>query len=119
LQAFSGNPKPPPLKESCEHMAKDWRLENLETNPDLLGAKFVRKPYRAYRPDWEHDHCAGCWARLIEPGVEIEGEPSLHEGYAVTEEYPRGADYEWVCPSCFAEFGQDMGFVDVTPRNPD
>lgn len=101
--------------EGFKAMTKDWRLENLESNPQLFGISFIRKPYHAYRSDWNHDHCAGCWTRLTEPSLETEGEATLHEGYAVTDKYPFGAEYEWVCPSCFAEFGDAMGFIDVTP----
>jgi hypothetical protein len=61
-------------------MTKDWRLEHLETQPYLRGAAFTRKPYRAYSATWEHDHCAGCWAKFMEPPAE-----ELHEGYATTE----------------------------------
>jgi hypothetical protein len=57
------------------------------------------------------DHCAACWATLTEPG--IEGENFLHEGYATTAEYVRGAEYEWVCVPCFERFGADMAWVDL------
>ncbi len=95
-------------------MTKDWRLENLELQP-LYGVRLVRKPYRSNRPDWEHDHCLGCWAKLMEP--DVEGDDIIHEGYATTDDYPRGADYNWVCPSCFEEFRDAMGWVDATPKN--
>jgi hypothetical protein len=95
-------------------MTKDWRLENLETFPHMRGVKFVRKPYRAYRPGWEHDHCNGCWTTLTEPGYE--GEDIVHEGYATTAEYVYGAEYDWVCIPCFEEFRETMEWVDVTPR---
>jgi hypothetical protein len=95
-------------------MEKDRRLEHLETQPELRGVQFVRKHYRAYRPGWDHDHCVGCWATLAEPGST---EPdALHEGYATTERYFRGAEYEWVCPECFSLFAPEMGWSDVTPR---
>ena len=95
-------------------MTKDWRLQNLESQP-LRGVRWVRKVYRVRRPDWTHDHCVGCWAKLMEPGVE--GDDIIHEGYATTEDYTRGADYDWVCPSCYELFRDDMEWVDVTPKN--
>ena len=95
-------------------MAKDWRLEHLETQPFLRGVAFTRKPYRQYRPGWDHDHCVACWARLAEPPV---GEDdTLREGYATTEDFVRGADYEWVCVPCFGLFREDMGWIEITPQ---
>ena len=80
-------------------MAEDWRAEVLETLPELRDQSFVRKQYAAYRPDWDHDHCAVCGVKFAEH--DIEGETVLREGYAITADYKRGADYEWVCPECF------------------
>jgi hypothetical protein len=92
-------------------MADDWRVQQLETIQYLRGQSFVRKAYTAYRPDWDHDHCAVCWTKIAEPRVEAD---ALHEGYAVTADYENGADYEWVCADCF-EFGKaEMEWSDVT-----
>jgi len=74
--------------------ADDWRLLNAKR---LRGQKFRWKRYTKPSPDWDHDHCSGCWAKF----GEIEGPEILHEGYGVTEGYEKGADYEWVCQSCF------------------
>lgn len=89
-------------------MSDDWRLENLKMWPRLRGLAWVRKPYSAYRPGWEHDHCAACNKTLAEPG--IEGEDVVHEGYATTSDYEKGADYEWICVECFGDFKGDMGW---------
>ena len=99
-------------------MTKDWRLERLETQPWLRAVSFVRMPYRAYRADWDHDHCAACWAKFAELNVP---EPEcLHEGYATTASYVHGAEYEWVCPPCFSQFAGDMDWTDVKqPANGD
>ncbi len=94
-------------------MAKDWRVENFESS-GLRGAMLVRKPYQQWSATWDHDHCAGCWAKLMEPGHE--GEDIQHEGYATTAEFVRGAEYEWVCIECFELFHDEMQWVDVTPR---
>ena len=93
-------------------MPEDWRTEQLETIPYLRGQSFIRKPYTAYRPDWDHDHCAVCWTKLAESHVEAEAE---HEGFAVTAEYELGADYEWICAGCFDFAKEAMGWRDVTP----
>jgi hypothetical protein len=92
-------------------MTKDARLEQFEATTDLRGADLVRKTYRAYRPGWDHDHCAGCFAKFAE--FDIPGERVEHEGYATTSAYPRGADYEWVCVSCFGLFRDEMGWREI------
>jgi len=84
----------------------------LGTLPYLRGQDFIRKPYKAYRHDWEHDHCAVCGVTLMEPGAE--GKDILHEGYATTPGYQYGEDYEWVCAECFAASKDTMDWRDVT-----
>ena len=51
----------------------------------------------------------------MEPGVEAED--VLHEGYATTTEFARGADYEWVCAECFEAFAGEMDWTDATTRH--
>lgn len=94
-------------------MTEDWRYAHLRTQPHLIGISFMRKPYRAYRLGWEHDHCVGCWAKFVEFGIEEEG--IVHEGYATTSEYVHGGEYEWVCVPCFEQFHDVMKWMDVTP----
>jgi hypothetical protein len=89
-------------------MTRDWRLEHLETQPYLRGVCFERKPYRPPRPGWEHDHCAGCWAKLAQAGDATAGADLVHEGYATCADFMRGADYEWVCIPCFDRFAAAM-----------
>jgi hypothetical protein len=71
----------------------------------------MRKPYATYRPGWDHDHCAACNKKLAEPG--IEGADVVHEGYATTSDYEKGADYEWVCVECFCDFKDDMSWMEA------
>jgi hypothetical protein len=92
-------------------MSEDWRFENLKMWPYLRGVSWVRKPYSAYRPGWDHDHCAACNKTLAEPG--IEGDDVAHEGYATTAEYEKGADYEWLCVECFHDFKGAMGWSEA------
>jgi hypothetical protein len=94
-------------------MEKDWRLANLEGQLYLRGVTFVRKPYKDFRPGWNHDHCVACWVTLAEP--KIEGRDILHEGYATTAEFVRGADYDWVCPECFNLFRDYMAWKEIEP----
>ena len=93
-------------------MPDEWRAEILETLPYLRGQSFIRKPYKAYRADWEHDHCAVCFAKLMEEGEGVED--TLHEGYATTSDYQKGEDFEWVCAECFAASREVMGWKDAT-----
>lgn len=94
-------------------MKKDWRLEQLEARPYLRGVAFARKPYRAPNREWDHDHCTACWTTLAE--AHIKRADIIHEGYATTEEFARGPDYEWLCVPCFEEFSAVMKWRDVTP----
>ena len=96
-------------------MTKDWRLERLEDQEFLYGVRFERKSYRAYRSGWEHDHCAGCWQKLVEAGSAEKD--AIYEGYATTDEYIHGAEYVWVCASCFDAFGELMGWKGAAPQN--
>lgn len=86
-------------------MEPDWRLEKLEGS-DLKGAQLEWKTYRAPRPDWDHDHCAGCWAKFAEYADPQES--ILHEGYATGPEHPGRAEYEWICPECFDDLAEAM-----------
>jgi hypothetical protein len=93
----------------------DWRLSGQERF--LQGAELVRKPYRAFSETWEHDHCAFCWATFMDPAFSekhrkyVEEHPEvLTEGYATTADHPRGADYHWICPDCFADFADRFGW---------
>jgi hypothetical protein len=91
-------------------MDEDPRLQHLKTQPYLRGARFQRKPYRLYRPGWDHDHCAACWAKFTV--VTGGDEPSLQEGYATCADYVHGAEYDWVCPACFELFRTEMGWLE-------
>jgi hypothetical protein len=87
----------------------DWRLTGQETY--LKGVSLVRKPYRAYSGQWEHDHCEFCTAKFMDAAYSeahstfIEEHPEvLTEGYATTADGRHGADYYWICPRCFDDF---------------
>lgn len=80
---------------------KDWRLENAAF---LRGATFARRRWRAPRQDWDHDHCAACWAKLAEFGG-----PEVHrEGYATTADHEQGEAYYWICPPCFLDLQEKL-----------
>jgi DNA-directed RNA polymerase subunit RPC12/RpoP len=92
-------------------MTIDWRLERLLDQEYLHGVKFHRAPYRQYRPGWDHDHCAGCWAKFAE--YDSDQEVIEHEGYTTGDDYVHGAEYWWVCLTCFSEFKEAMGWPEV------
>jgi hypothetical protein len=96
-------------------VAEDWRLEQLKRHPLLRGKRFQRKPYRQRSAEWDHDHCAGCWAKFMATGKGSGdgAEPILYEGFATCSDYPLGAEYEWVCPECFDLFKDDMGWIEA------
>lgn len=70
--------------------------------------KLRRKAYHAPSKEWDHDHCAACWAKFADNTAE-----TLPDGYATTAEYKLGEDYEWVCPTCFVELGAVMNWIQV------
>ncbi len=81
----------------------DSRLRGQENY--LAGAKLVRRPYRRYaaNPNWDHDHCAFCWAKFM-----VEDCPDvLHEGYATLD------DYHWICEGCFQDFREQFRWTVV------
>jgi hypothetical protein len=70
------------------------------------GTTLELRAYRAPRPEWDHDHCIFCWAKLMDPSLSdasrrmIEKDPEI-----LTAGYTGEANgAEWVCPSCFEEF---------------
>ena len=91
-------------------MSEDTQL--LEMLKGLRDVSFERKLYRTYQPGWDHDHCPACGVTLTEPT-----HPDLnaiHEGFATTDDYEMGAEYEWVCPACFERLRGPMGWTDAT-----
>jgi len=68
--------------------------------------------YRAPRPNWDHDHCVACWAKFAE--FEDSKEPIKHEGYTTCSDYRHGAEYDWVCLQCFADFMVAMEWRQIT-----
>jgi hypothetical protein len=72
---------------------EDWRLRGQEDY--LQGATLVRKRYKAWSDDWEHDHCEFCWTKFMDPDFSpehrkfIDKNPEvLTEGYAVDGRAP-------------------------------
>jgi hypothetical protein len=81
---------------------KQWRIDNAQ---HLRAVRLKLQPYRQPSEAWDHDHCAGCWAKF----AEFEGADIHHEGYATCSDYPKGARYEWVCATCFIDLQWTAG----------
>jgi hypothetical protein len=84
-----------------------WRIDNAG---HLKGLRLQRRRYTRWGDNWDHDHCAACWAKFSE----IEGSESQHEGYATRDDYPKRAGYEWVCLTCFEDLKDDMRWSAVS-----
>jgi len=82
---------------------KQWRIDNAN---HLQNVRWQFRRYARWSENWDHDHCAACWAKFAEfAGLDIQ-----HEGYATSDDYPKGAGYEWVCTTCFNDLKEDMGW---------
>jgi hypothetical protein len=84
----------------------DWRSDNCKR---LRGLTFRRKNYGKWSERWDHDHCAACFAKF----AEFKGSEIQHEGYATCDDYKHGADYDWICVSCFSDLKDEMGWKEV------
>jgi hypothetical protein len=87
----------------------DWRLDNVR---GLESLRFRRKQYRRWSESWDHDHCAACSAKF----AEFDAPHILHEGYATCEDYKHGADYDWLCVTCFNELRDVMNWSEATDQ---
>jgi hypothetical protein len=75
---------------------KEWRLNNAR---HLAGLKLQHRNYARWSENWDHDHCAACFAKF----AEFDGPDVQHAGYATRDDYKHGAGYEWVCSRCFSD----------------
>ena len=80
---------------------KQWRIDNARR---LTGVRLQFRRYTRWSESWDHDHCAACLAKF----AEFDGADIQHEGYATCDDYPKGARYEWVCSTCFADLQDEM-----------
>jgi len=74
----------------------DWRADNAKRT---RGAVVRFQKYTPPKPDWDHDHCEGCWAKFMES----DSPDVLSEGY-VTQ------DNRWICAQCFHDLRGEMGW---------
>lgn len=80
-----------------------------------VGTVLERRPYKAPKAAWDHDHCIFCWAKFVDPHLSeasrraIQGDPEI-----LTSGYTKESVGEWVCPSCFDEFAERFGWSKVS-----
>lgn len=68
------------------------------------------KRYSQWSEEWNHDHCVACGATFSE----LEGLEHLHEGWATTDAYDLGAEYDWLCQACVQELQLELGLTVVS-----
>ena len=85
-----------------------WRIDNAR---HLRGLRLQFCRYTRWSESWDHDHCAACGAKF----AEHDGPDIQHEGYATCDDYKHGAHYDWVCPTCFNELREEMGWTAFKP----
>jgi len=79
----------------------DWRLGGQERY--LTGVTLRWQEYHAPSANWDHDHCAFCWAKFMDSP-----EPNVQRtGYATPDHK------HWICPQCFADFRDRFAWVVV------
>jgi len=88
----------------------DWRLAG---NEDLFrNAIFVAKRYTQWSPEWDHDHCSFCHEPFAEKGSEADRQDAHREGYSTPgPPQEQKDDYYWVCPRCFDDFREYLGWT--------
>ena len=112
---------------------QDWRLETHE-EPWMYGAQLRWARYLPPSADWDHDHCALCFAKFMD----TDGDDVLREGYvaqpygpttqiAPVEERTWYVDGhrivaapdkdQWICPTCFSDFEEHFGWKAMPPRD--
>lgn len=107
----------PPTYHVCMSDFGDWRLQGQEQY--LREVSLRLKPYRIDSETSDHDHCAFCGAKFVDPDyAKHQGwnwdQDWNTEGYATTNDYVHGADYEWICVRCFADFNDRFNWNVVT-----
>jgi len=105
------------------------------------GFVFRWQRYKEPSPQWNHDHCSGCWARFAERPEEWQdlvhtegwvtlwpvGDTAKEEAKTISEFRAagkvivpspelKGFQLDWLCPKCFEETREQLGFV-VDPEH--
>jgi hypothetical protein len=80
--------------------------ERLDYLDALKGLTWWRSTWTRPKPEWDHDHCAACWAKFSDDIPNTQG-----EGYTTGPDYRHGARYEWVCEECFSRLKERMDWA--------
>ncbi len=99
----------------------DWRWRCQDEK--FAGVELTFKTYGQYSETWDHDHCEFCFAKFLPPNrldeyrrlAPNDEHELLTEGYTTTDSYTRGADYAWICVTCFSDF-DDLIKWEVVPQ---
>ena len=118
-------------------MLSDDKTEQLRNSlHHYRGFVFRWQAYKTLSPDWNHDHCKGCWTRFAKRPEECR-DAVLTEGWVtlwptlrtskeeqeivakwraegkvlVPAPKPGGFQLDWLCPKCFEACHQELVFV--------
>ena len=78
-----------------------WRVENMDRTWGFIKSGTVNIPifhrieYEPPYKDWDHDHCEGCTAKLMQDGLHN----TLSIGFADAEDTENA--YSWLCDDCY------------------
>jgi hypothetical protein len=97
------------MGDTAAMTSDDWRLTGQEKY--LSGVALKWAEWKPTRPDWEHDHCAFCWAEISDAPV---GEHVKYNAGWVTAT----DEYHWVCPPCFDDFHDQFGWTTSQDTRP-
>lgn len=79
----------------------DWRRMGQETYLKDKTLFFI--PFSPCSKDWDHEHCAFCWATFSA----CEGDE--REGYCTERANQRGA--HWICRQCYEDFRDEFNWT--------
>jgi len=77
-------------------LKSDWRLTNQAKYLTGVTLRLSRFNVAVDKPEWDHEHCEFCWAKIVEENRKKPDDDLLVEAYA-TEDRLR-------CPKCFEDF---------------
>jgi len=90
------------------NLESDWRLTNQENYLKSATLRLSRFEMRPGKPEWDHEHCDFCWAKIVEEKHKREGDDLLIEAYTTEDRH------HWVCPKCFEDFREMFQWHVVT-----
>jgi hypothetical protein len=89
-------------------LKSDWRLTNQEKFLKGVPLRMSRFKVRSGHPEWDHEHCDFCWAKIVEEKSKKDGDDLLVEAYATENRS------HWVCPKCFEDFREMFQWKIIT-----